>query len=249
MKKAVFLLALSLTFLGACGQGNSTNDPVAEEEPKMLEVDLTGPEKVNLDEEVTFKATVTHGDEKVDDADDVQFEVWESEKKEESEMIDAKHEGEGVYSITKAFSEEGMYTIQSHVTARKSHNMPKMNVVVGNVKAVEHSPVDEQHAQESDHHQGAAISLNPTSAIKEEETTLSVTVEVNEQPLKQADVRFEIWKEGATKHDWVNTTEQEDTPTYDAPYIFTEAGTYHVQVHVENDQGLHEHTTINIDVK
>lgn len=41
-----------------------------------------------------------------------------------------KHQGEGVFSITKTFQEVGDYTVIAHVTARDMHNMPKKEFIV-----------------------------------------------------------------------------------------------------------------------
>ncbi|WP_162595946.1 FixH family protein [Bacillus sp. CGMCC 1.16541] len=241
------MVALSFTFLTACGQDGEQTNTVGDNEPKMLEVNLSGPENANVNEEVAFKAAITYGTDPVNDADEVQFEVWENSKKEDSEIIEAKHEGDGVYSITKAFETEGVYTVQSHVTAKSYHNMPKTNIVIGNPSE---ALVEDSHSKEAEHHHhGASISLTPNVAVKGEETILSATVKVEEQSLPEADVRFEIWKDGTDKHDWVNAVEQKESNSYDAPYTFGEEGTYYVQVHVENDAGLHEHTTIEVSVK
>ncbi|WLR56755.1 FixH family protein [Mesobacillus subterraneus] len=122
----VLLMAVLLSLLAAaCAKQE------IEEEPQFLEVELTAnPEKAQLNEEVTFEAKVTYGTEEVKDADEVKFEIWRS-KAEEHEKIVVEHDENGIYRLKKSFNEEGTYYIMSHVTARRMHNMPKIEFVVG----------------------------------------------------------------------------------------------------------------------
>jgi hypothetical protein len=118
----VVLIGLSVT---SCAQQK------AEEEPQFLEVQLTAnPEKAELNEEVTFEAKVTYGAEEVKDADEVKFEIWRSQA-EDHEKIVVEHEENGIYRLNKTFEEEGTYYIIAHVTARRMHNMPKIEFVIG----------------------------------------------------------------------------------------------------------------------
>ena len=73
----------------------------------MLEVELTVTETVEVDETVEMKALVTQGDEKIEDADEVVFEVWEEGKKSESEMIDSVNEKDGIYTAETSFDHDG----------------------------------------------------------------------------------------------------------------------------------------------
>jgi hypothetical protein len=98
---------------------------------KMLEVDLQSPETVEKGETVTIEAMVMYGEEHVADADEVVFEVWKEGSKDDSEMIEATNDGDGMYSIETTFDQEGVYFVQSHVTARDMHNMPKKEIKVG----------------------------------------------------------------------------------------------------------------------
>jgi hypothetical protein len=128
MKKFLILLTIFLFGLIAV----SCSQEEAEEEPQFLDVQLTAtPEKAEVDEEITFEAKVTYGSEKVEDADEVKFEIWRSQS-EEHEKIVIEHSEDGIYRLKKSFSEEGTYYIISHVTARSMHNMPKIEFIVGN---------------------------------------------------------------------------------------------------------------------
>ncbi|MDQ0162028.1 FixH family protein [Aeribacillus alveayuensis] len=141
MKKFQFL-TIVFVFLLAAGcaadsdqtseEKNDQNEASMEEQPQMLEANIIVPEAISPHEEVTMKVEVTQGDEVVDDASEVMFEIWQDDK-ENSEMIKAEHEGNGVYSITKQFEQNGIYHVQTHVTARDLHVMPTKQFVVGEV--------------------------------------------------------------------------------------------------------------------
>ncbi|TYR81697.1 FixH family protein [Priestia megaterium] len=126
-RTGVYVVSLCLLLAG-CGQEEKQS--AEAEVPKPLEVAIKGPELVNVNENVTFEAHVTYGKEKVKDADDVQFEVEKENAEGQGNMIEGKRNKEGGYQITTSFTEPGTYTVQSHVTAKGSHNMPKMKVQV-----------------------------------------------------------------------------------------------------------------------
>lgn len=124
--KAMLMILILGFITAACAQEDT------EEEPQFLDVQLTAtPEKAEVGEEITFEAKVTYGSEKVEDADEVKFEIWRSQAENHEKMV-IQHDEDGVYKLKKSFSEEGTYYIISHVTARSMHNMPKIEFVVGN---------------------------------------------------------------------------------------------------------------------
>jgi len=130
VKKLLYIL-LTIVFLSiavSCGQQQKESDG---EPPKMLEVDLSIiPATGELNKPITFEAKVTQGNEKVNDANAVVFEIWRA-KDEKHEKIEIKHAEDGVYRLEKSFQQEGTYYIISHVTARDMHNMPKKEFIVG----------------------------------------------------------------------------------------------------------------------
>lgn len=126
IKRSLLPMLLLLFGLAAC----SDNDAV-EEEPQFLEVELSiNPDKAEVNEPVVFEAKVTYGEEEVTDADEVKFEIWRAND-EEHEKILVEDAENGVYRLEKSFAEEGTYYIYSHVTARRMHNMPKKEFIIG----------------------------------------------------------------------------------------------------------------------
>ncbi|MGM7636225.1 FixH family protein [Bacillus sp. Hm123] len=130
MKKqwTMIVMICALFLLGACGQQKQQNENAA---PQPIEAQLTVPETAAVNEEVTFTTKVTQGEETVEDADEVQYEVWQEGKKEDSEMIEAEKDEEGNYVVKKTFEQDGIYQVQVHVSARGLHTMPKKPITIG----------------------------------------------------------------------------------------------------------------------
>lgn len=128
MKKLLWL-GVPILLLAACGSdgdsagaGNSTD---------IIEVEINTPQEAEVAEDVTLSVTVTQGDETVEDADEVVYEVWQSGDRDHSEMIEAEHTEGGIYEAETTFEEEGLYYMQAHTTARRLHVMPKQEITVG----------------------------------------------------------------------------------------------------------------------
>ncbi|WP_180954131.1 FixH family protein [Bacillus sp. M6-12] len=127
--KQIILILISLIFVMA---GCSKDEKPAENDkvPELIDVVIKMPETLKANVSVNIQAAVTQGNEKVDDADEVKFEIGKAGQ-EDTEMIPAKHQGKGVYAIKYTFTEDGKYTVVAHVTARSMHNMPKKEISVG----------------------------------------------------------------------------------------------------------------------
>lgn len=144
MKKLLWisLALMCLSVISACN-----NNQPAEDVPEMIEVELTvTPEKGNMNEPVVFEAKVTQGDEAVEDAKSVKFEIWRAHA-EKHEKMDVKHAENGIYRLEKSFQNEGTYYIISHVTARDMHNMPKKEFIIGSPSEPE-DPNETKHSME-----------------------------------------------------------------------------------------------------
>ncbi|MGG4490223.1 FixH family protein [Metabacillus idriensis] len=142
---ALFLLTCVL-FSAACA--SESGDKTAEGS-LMVNADIRLPAEISRNKEETISVAVTQGDEAVDDASDVQFEIWKAGSKDDSEMIKAVHKGKGIYEIKKTFSEDGPYFVQTHVTARDLHVMPKKEFTVGKAAEEESVKADEHEKEEN----------------------------------------------------------------------------------------------------
>ena len=98
---------------------------------------LTVTEQVDVNGIIKMAAVVTQGEDKVDNADEVEFEVWEEGKKDDSVKIESKNDKDGLYTAETSFDHDGLFHVQVHVTARGLHTMPKKEVTVGNGAHIE----------------------------------------------------------------------------------------------------------------
>ncbi len=131
------MLILIILSLAACGnppdQHGEMNHADHEDGVKIqpLEVDLQVPAQAQVGETVDIRAVVSLGEEKVNHVDQIEFQIWKDDDVAHGEMIKADPDGEnGVYSIAKSFDEPGVYSVQSHVTARDMHTMPMKKITV-----------------------------------------------------------------------------------------------------------------------
>lgn len=247
MKKKTLgiLTVLLLLILSACSS-KEENNADADVEVYPLEVDLTVTEKVEVGDTVQMEAIVTYGDEKVADADEVVYEIWEEGKKDESYKIEATNEKDGSYTAETSFDHDGLFHVQVHVTAKQLHTMPVKEVTVGNGGHYENSGEEHDHG----HAEGFSMHFNELDGVTTgEEIDLTTHIQMEEKPMENLNVRYEIWNDAEDngKHEWADASES-SAGEYKASYQFDQAGTYKVQIHVKDDEDLHEHETVTIEV-
>jgi len=259
LKKVLFriLTVLSLVLLVACGGNNVGEDseelpmlevefifPNIDEVDENGEIDVTEPVEVDVGETVEFNATVTYGDEMEPDAV-VEFEVWETGDQENSEKFDAENHGDGTYTAEYTFEQDGIFEMYAHTDAHDLHTMPKRKIIVGEGGEYEESEDDLGfHTDGFDMH-----FVEPKEVKVDEETELSVYITLHESELENANVRYEIWQNGDEDNTaWVDA--EEIIPgEYVANHIFEMTGTYNIQIHVQDDEDLHEHAQYEVEVE
>ncbi|HLR63631.1 MAG TPA: FixH family protein [Lentibacillus sp.] len=253
MKKMIwaFLIFLAMTLLAACGDNSNESTGDSEtEEPKTLDVAFDIPETAEANESVELKATVTYGDEKVKDAEEVKFEYWEKGNEDNSTMLESNNNEDGTYTAEVSFENDGVYEIYAHTTARGMHTMPKKAITVGKGTSQNTENDDENHdggSNEHGHAEGFGMDFTPPKDVKAgKETDLAVDLQMDNEPLEGANVQYEI-KSDSGNTEWVET-EETKSGKYSAAYIFEDPGTYNMTIHVKNDEGLHEHDEFQIDV-
>lgn len=249
-KFLLLVIVLLMSLLAACGSGNEVESN-ENEELAVLEVDFQPPESAEVGESITLEATVTYGDELVTDADEVTFEYWLDDDEENSTTIEAANNEDGTYSAEVTFEEEGVYSIYAHTTARDMHTMPLKQIAVGDVEELDQSKEDSESDEENgshDHADGFHIHfMEPETLISEDETELMVHLQMDGEAYQNADVQFEIWEADAEKHDWVDA-EETNAGEYVANYTFKNSGIYQLQIHVQDDNDLHEHKQVELEV-
>lgn len=135
MKKWLFTFITVSALLVGCFSNETevdTNDEPIDVEALEVKVNILTPQTAAVNESIELAAHVTQNNENVDDADSVQFEVWESGYRDDGQMLDGKLEGEGVYKAEITFDHDGVYYMYAHTTARGLHVMPKQQIIVGN---------------------------------------------------------------------------------------------------------------------
>ncbi|MBS8263807.1 hypothetical protein DYI25_05035 [Mesobacillus boroniphilus] len=255
MKKIMFFFIIVMVLLTACSAGQDAEEESIEKVPELLEVSIITPEKIETNQEITIKAEVIQGEKKVKDADEVKFEIGKSGQK-DHEMIPAHNEKDGTYSIKKTFNEGGSYTIVAHTTANRMHSMPKKEVIVEGDELAHDQTTDEENGTEgqhsnlehNDHHNSeVAFEFHTPSTIKSNQPAeLTVKIAQEEHIISGANVRFEIWEENETTHQFIDAKEV-SSGTYSADYTFPAKGHFIVKIHVEKGN-IHDHTEKTIEV-
>lgn len=133
MKKAYLFLFTVMFLFTACGTNSPKPEMTSETStnpiPLKVMIQLK-PDSIQLNQPVIIQALVTQGTQKVDDPQDIQFEVWKEGQQTHEIVKTVNHQTGGIYSIQKTFHEPGTYFVISHVTARDMHTMPKKQFVV-----------------------------------------------------------------------------------------------------------------------
>jgi len=126
--------------------------------------------------------------------------------------------------------------------------MPIAIVTVGDGGNYEEAKVEDGQ-EHRDHVGGFSMHFMKPEEVKvDAENELIVHLELEGKEFETAKVRYEIWNvDEETKHDWIDT-EQPKAGEYTANYTFEKAGNFNIQVHVEDDNGLHEHEIHEIDI-
>lgn len=244
MKKMFTLLTIILLLLSGCGKSQEEgkkSDGNKEEQPAMLTAELQLPNEAKANEPVKIGVMVKKGDQFVDDASEVLFEMRDKEGtyKERQEGVLEK---DGFYKVEHTFPKGGTYEVSAHVTASNMHAMPEKNLVVHEGKEESLENVEEEQSEQhthSHHHSHIEIELLSSNNVKAGENEVSVLVKNEGKALMNGSVQFEVWTKAAKKHEYIQAKET-DAGTYVGTIPFKEANTYFVQVHVVKGD-LHDH--------
>ncbi|RSK26106.1 hypothetical protein EJF36_04015 [Bacillus sp. HMF5848] len=257
MYKYIYAGLMALLLLTGCGESESSpsqehaNSNTETDVPILIAVDLQLPEEITVHEEFSLAATVTQGEEKVEDAYEVKFEL-RAPNEEVGEMLTGKHAGEGIYTVSATLDEPGEYVVVSHVTARRMHVMPSEKIIVtdphGSTEKKSNDDANKEmgndaHDDHEHHHthfsSEVEVKLVVEPQTSDTSTTLTAHVSHRDGLLEDGYVTFEVWKAGQDKHNYVGANSVE-RGMFSAAYTFQTKGTYHIIVHVKTDE-LHEH--------
>ncbi|WP_026674022.1 FixH family protein [Alkalihalobacterium bogoriense] len=149
--KQTIAAILGMLLLAGCEMNEA--EPKAHDVLEVVNVDILIQEEIAVNDEVTLQVKVTQGEDDVEDAQEVEFEIWKHDHRDDGEMITGIHQGEGVYQISHTFEQDGIYYVQTHVTARGMHVMPTKQLLIGDVSEEELASLEEESGEtESSHH-------------------------------------------------------------------------------------------------
>ena len=241
--KVGFWLVCIFTLI-ACGSNNQVDE--GDGELLSLDVEFELPEQAEVGETVELKATVTYGNEMVTDADEVVFEHWLTGNEDDGTMLESTNHEDGTYTAKVTFEEDGVYEIYAHTTARDLHTMPKKSITVGDGQAESNNVSEHDH---NHHAEGFVIHLMELNEVKlAEEVDFVVHLQMDEVPFENATVRYEIWNtENEDERKWIDASETK-AGEYTGAHTFDEAGAYTINIHVKDDENLHEHQDFTFEV-
>lgn len=249
MRNLVIIFTIIFAIAG-CSNADKKQSDISAESIEPLDVGITiypTPNEVN--QEVTFEAAVTQGDDKVDDAQSVEFEIWKNDE-ESHEKIKGELQKDGIYAVKKTFKEAGTYQVIAHVSARDMHAMPQREFDV--VDLNQQSEAKPESAPEADHHHGSELLIHFVSvaALKaNEQAELTAHITYKGAPLQGATVRYEVWLEGETNHEYIDATESK-SGEYSSVKTFDKPGLYNIKIHVEEESNkLHDHKLETVTVQ
>ncbi len=236
-------LVLSVIVSACSAQENHDNHSMSDDVvPEMVVVELTVPRTAATGAKVEFIAKVMQGEEIVEDANEVKFEII-NKATGGKESVAATLNKDKNYVTTYHFEKAGVYDITSHVTARNMHTMPTKTIEVTGEKVVT------SHSEENvQHDPGATIEFEDGTTTVGEAVKLTANISISESPLEGARVQYEIVRSDADYHHWVEASENE-SGKYQVEFTFTESGTYVVQVHVTKGEKIHDHVEKTYIVK
>ena len=132
--KNIQALVMGLFVLG-CVSGCST-DPKATELYKQetpLEAEIIVPELFEPTKAATIQVILTQDGEKVENPAYVHFEIWKQDGTVKYGMTEAHNDGNGHYSLSRNFEQEGLYYVQVHASNNDSIIMPTKQFIVGDL--------------------------------------------------------------------------------------------------------------------
>ncbi|WP_159462225.1 FixH family protein [Halobacillus sp. Marseille-P3879] len=249
MKKKLFIV-LGIIFLTACGT-NENNDSSSPETEEVIqpEVEVVFEEEpLPVDEKTPVQAIVTAEGEPIEDAEYVDFEIWnEAEGEEASETIEADYTEDGAYEIMYNFKDEGTYQVIAHTQAKGVHTMPQVEVQAGDSHSHEHG----EDAEGSHDHGDGEFTVHLVQEEEfssEEEAELTTHIEQNGEPFESGEISFEISSSQLDKNEFIEAEEVEPG-AYQADFDFPESGDYLINIHYEKPQEeIHGHKEEEIQV-
>ena len=148
-------------------------------------------------------------------------------------MIEADKQDGNTYLLTHTFENDGLYHVQTHVTARGLHRMPTAQIQIGEIE------VSGEEAHESEHSEGEHHHGNVETHAQVEDDRVVIHVAVEGEAFVDGEVTLEMSQEGDENPQWLDTTEV-GNGEYELINIEELTGTYKAIIHITDDT-VHEH--------
>lgn len=130
--RIIQLLVVGLFVLGSvsgCSPDPNATKLYKQEIP--LEAEVIVPELLEPTEDATIQVILTQNGERIENPDYVHLEIWKQDGTVNYGMKEAQNDGDGHYSLSRNFEQEGLYYVQVHASANGSIIMPTKQFIVG----------------------------------------------------------------------------------------------------------------------
>ena len=140
--KSLFIGLFVFSCLSGCSSDPSAYKLYKQETP--LEAEIIVPEKFEPTKAESVKVILTQDGKKVEKPDYVHLEIWKQDGSVKYGMTEEHNDGNGRYSLSRNFEQEGLYYVQVHASYNDSIIMPTKQFVVGELSE------SDLHALQSD---------------------------------------------------------------------------------------------------
>ncbi len=197
--KFVLVVIIAIMALTACGSDNKKD--TEEKTLEDLKVEFNLLQTAEVGQTVPLEANVTSNGDPITDAEEMTFEYWNVNDEENTTNVESTNQEDGTYTAEVIFNEPGTYEIYAHTTAGGLHTMPKKSITITGEKSAHsedeaaHDHSHEATNSEDGHTPSADVSIQfdkINEAKLKEETSLTVDVELGNEPLTDATVLFEL---------------------------------------------------------
>ena len=186
MKKWLLSLIAISAILTGCNEESKENTSNANT-LTPVEVAFLTPTELEVGMEIELSAQVTQGDDYVDDANEVMFEVWESGMRDKGEMVDGQLTKDGIYTASYTFEHDGVYYMFAHTTARGMHTMPKQKMIVGHPDMNQVLEDDSSTSMDSMENHDKIEEMKTICWFCHKKATMNLRVDENKKPVRAGD--------------------------------------------------------------
>ncbi|MFD0669910.1 FixH family protein [Cohnella sp. GCM10027633] len=143
----VVVFSLTVALLTGCTMNTEGTDEHGFE--PHLTVDLQVPAPAAADDEVSLSVEVKKSGQPVSKAEQAEFVVWPNNEPDQAISVVASERSPGVYSAHYSFGAEGLYIVQSRISAGGLAVMPAKRIAIGDDAVTKLAILEEGDSSES----------------------------------------------------------------------------------------------------